>query len=305
MGSFLIRRLGDTLLLLLLISILVFVLFTLIPGDYLTEMELNPAVSSQEVARLRHDLGLDRPVLVQYFFWLGGVASGNLGYSFIQHRPAVELISDRLINTLLLSGCAFLLTLLLSVPAAVVVAVANRLWLTRLSFLIALSALSVPVVLAAVIGVYLAFLTDLLPVGGLGGIEHLVLPSLVLALPMAALIFRNLRLELESELGQEYIIGARARGLPRWRVVRHAVQNAANPLISMSGLVLGSLLSGSVVVESVFDWPGLGALTVDSILARDLFVALNCVLVAAVLVVVSNLVADLALAWNDPRVRLR
>lgn len=131
----------------------------------------------------------------------------------------------------------------------------------------------------------------------------MVLPSLALAMPSVAFFVRNLRLEMIETLRQPFVLAAAARGLPAHRVIFHALRNALNPTISMAGITFGGLLSGSVVVEKLFDWPGLGALTVDSILSRDLFVVLNCVLASALLIAVANLLADLILAWNDPRIR--
>ena len=306
MIQFLLRRILESIPLLFLLSLLIFALFELIPGDYLTEMELNPAVSQQQVQELRSAYGLEDPFYLQYFKWMSQIVRGNLGYSFAQQRPAVELIADRLGNTLILTAAAFLLALALSLPLAMWAALRPGAWPDRLSLLFSLFGLSMPTVLMSLLLLLFAYWTrPWFPIGGTGGVRHLILPSLTLALPLVAFIFRTLRLELIDALGQPYVLAAAARGLPQWRVVYHALRNALNPVISIMGLVLGGLLSGSVVVEKVFDWPGLGALTVASILQRDLFVALNCVLVAAVMMIAANLLADLLLAWNDPRIRYR
>lgn len=303
MIRFLWRRLLETLVSLLFLSFLIFALFQVIPGDYLTEMEANPAVPREQVEALRRSYGLDQPFYLQYSRWMLGVLRGELGYSFAQQRPAAVLIQERLQGTVTLTFSAFLLILVSSVPLALLAARHAGTWLDRAALLLSLVGLSLPTVLASLLFLYLAFWTGWFPIGGSGSLLHLVLPSLTLALPSIAFFMRTLRLELIESLRQPYILGAAARGLPGYRIFYHALRNSLNPLISLMGLTFGGLLSGSVVVEKVFNWPGLGSLVVDSILARDLYVALNCVLAGAVLVIAANLVADLLLAYNDPRIR--
>ncbi len=305
MISFAVRRLLQSVPLFAMLSVLVFALFDLIPGDYLTEMELNPTVSPERVAELRTLYGLDDPFYVQYFRWLSGVLQGELGYSFAQHRPASELILERLGNTLLLTASAMLLTLLLALPLGIWSALRPGRWPDRLGLGFSILGLSLPTLLSSLLLLYFAYWSGWFPIGGFGGLHHMALPSVTLALPMVAIVVRTLRLELIDALEQPFVLAAAARGLPRGRLLYHAVRNALNPVISIFGLILGGLLSGSVVVEKVFNWPGLGALTIGSILSRDLFVAINCVMTASVLIVSANLLADLALAWNDPRVRDR
>lgn len=305
MTGFLIRRLAQTLLLLFLLSLFVFLLFEMIPGDYLTEMELNPSVSSSRIEELRRQYGLDQPFYLQYFHWLKSVLSGNLGYSFAQQRPALSLIAERLSNTLLLAATALLMTLAMVFPIGIAAALFSGRWPDRLALAFSLLGLSSPTLLLSLLGLYVAFSTRWFPLGGLGGPKHWILPGLVLALPLSAYLIRQLRLEMIDALQQPYVLAAAARGLPRARIVRHALRGALNPLISLLGLSWGALLGGSVVVEKVFSWPGLGLLMVESILSRDLFVALNAILVSALLVILSNLLADLLLAWNDPRIRYR
>lgn len=303
MLRFALKRLIETGVLLFLLSLLVFVLFKLIPGDYLSEMEATSAFSRQTVQELRREYGLDQPVIVQYFVWLGQILRGNFGYSFAQQRSALDVISERLANTLILTASAFVLTVAISFPAGIVAALYAGRWPDKLALFASVVGLSLPSLLASLLFLYLAFWTGWFPIGGMGGLHYLALPSLTLALPSAAFVARTLRLEMIDALRQPYIITALAKGLPQSRVIFHALKNAVNPILSLLGILLGALLSGSVVVEKVFNWPGLGALTVDSILSRDLFVVLNSVLIAALLTVAANFLADLALAWNDPRVR--
>lgn len=303
MFRFVLRRILETIPLLFLISLLIFALFKLIPGDYLSEMELNPSIPRQRIEELRQQYGLKQPFYIQYFTWVGQVLQGNLGYSFAQQRPAVELILERLTNTVILTISALALTIIVSFPLGILTALNPGRWLDRLALFFSLIGLSLPSVLASLIFLFFAFRTGWFPIGGTGGLHHLVLPSLTLALPTIAFFVRNLRLEMIDTLRQPFVTAAAAKGLRPYRVVLHAFRNAVNPMISITGITFGGLLSGSVVVEKIFDWPGLGALVVDSILSRDLFVVLNCVLVSALLIVAANLLADLVLAWNDPRIR--
>ena len=212
---------------------------------------------------------------------------------------------ERLANTLWLALSALGISLVLAVPAAIWSALHFGKWPDRVILGATLLGLSVPTLLASILGLLIAYRVPFFPIGGSSGLRSLVLPSLTLAVPAAAFLARTLRLELLGELDKPYVRAARARGVPARRAVLHAVRNALNPVISLVGLLLGGLLGGSVIVERVFNWPGLGALTVSAILERDLFVALNSVLLAAVMTVAANLVADFLLGLNDPRVRTR
>lgn len=303
MLRFLLRRLLETLPLLLLLSLFVFLLFRLVPGDYLSEMELNPSVSREMIEELRGLYGIDRPFYTQYFLWLGKVFRGELGYSFAQQRPALDLISERLVRSLLLTLAAFFLTVLVSFPLGIWASLRAGRWPDRVGLVFSLLGFSFPPVLLSLFLVYLAFATGWFPVGGAEEVDAVVLPAVALAWPAAAFWTRTLRAEMLDTLRQPFVVACAARGLSPARIVLHALRNALNPLLSIMGMTLAGFLSGSVVVEKVFDWPGLGALTVDSLLARDVFVALNCVMVTALLTVLASFLADLALALNDPRIR--
>ncbi len=305
MIRFTLRRLLEGVPLLLLLSGATFGLFKMIPGDFLTEMALNPSISREHIERLRESYGLDRPAYVQYFQWLGQVARGNLGYSFAQRRPAGALIRERLANTALLTGGALLAALALAIPIGVWSALRAGRWPDLLSLAGALMALSLPSVVTSLLLLYFAYRTGWLPLGGVVGFSQAVLPSLVLALPTAAILSRTLRTELLETFRRPFMTALAAKGVSRSRFLYHALRNSINPIISLIGLALGGFLSGAVVVESVFDWPGIGALTVHSILGRDLFVAVNCVLVAALAFLAANFLTDILLALNDPRVRHR
>lgn len=303
MAKFILYRIRDAVPVLLLLTLLVFGLFKLIPGDYLSSMELNPTVSKERIEELRRSYGLDQSLPVQYGLWMRNALLGDFGYSFSQRRPASQLIRERFGATLLLAFGALLLTLVISLPLGIVSALFAGRWPDRMSLALSMAGLSLPTVLSALGCLYFAYWSGWFPVGGSDTFLHAVLPCVTLAIPSVALFLRTLRLELLDALAAPYVLAAAARGLPRRRIIWHALRNAANPIISLTGVTLGGLLSGAVVVEKVFSWPGLGSLTVDSILARDLYVALGCVFVSAVLVIVANLAADIVLAWNDPRIR--
>ena len=303
MLRFTVSRILESIPLLILLSFLVFSLFRSIPGDYLSEMEMDPTISRQSVEKLRQDYGLDKPLVQQYWHWVTQLLRGNLGYSFAQRRPASELILERTVGTLSLTFAALVLTLALALPLAAIGAVRLGDWSDKLVLWSSLVGLSLPTVLSSLLLLYFAYLTGWFPIGGADTWKHSFLPAVTLAIPMVGFFTRTLRLELIDVFDQPYVLAAAAKGLPPYRVLWHALRNALNPVISLTGVTLGGLLSGAVVVEKVFSWPGLGALTVDSILARDLYVALACVLVSALVVIIANLLADLLLAWNDPQIR--
>ena len=194
MSRFLIQRAGQALLLFFLLSSLVFVLFAMIPGDYLAEMEVSASVSTEQIEQLRRQFGLDQPFYRQYLMWLKTLASGNLGYSFAQQRPAVGLITERMGNTLLLAGGSFFLSLLLAFPIGVASALYSGRWPDRLGTIFSLVGLSFPSLLLSLFGIYFAFRTQWFPVGGMGSFRHWILPSLVLSLPAAAYRFEQVSL---------------------------------------------------------------------------------------------------------------
>ncbi len=300
---FVLRRLLEAIPALFLLSVLVFVFFSSVPGDFLTEMELNPTISKATVEKLREDFGLRKALPAQYLAWLSQVVRGNFGYSFAQHRPAFQLVIERLKFTLFLAGVALLFSLSWSVPLACVSAALIGGLLDRVILVLSLVALSLPSVLSAVLLFGISIWSGWSPFLDSEHIYQVWLPALTLAIPSGAVFLRILRLELVDVLSQPYIASAAARGIPRHRILFQALRNAANPLISMAGVTLAGLMSGAVVAEKVFGWPGLGALTVDAIQSRDLYVALFAVLTAAVAVLCAGLIADIVLCLNDPRVR--
>jgi peptide/nickel transport system permease protein len=305
--------------LLLAVALGSFLLVRLAPGDFLAEMSLNPQISAETLARLRAQYALDQPWYSQFGKWLIGIVRGDFGYSFAYNCPADSLIYERLANTLSLALSGLALTLLVAMPFGLLAAKYRSGALDRILAFLSTLCLSSPSFLLALLGIVFAARTGWFPIGSVRSLNferlstigrltdflhHLILPSTVLALRLVPGFFRQLRASLIETLSQDYILTARAKGLPERTVfLKHAFGNAINPLISMLGNSLGSLLSGAFIVEVIMSWPGLGSLTVSSLLSRDHYVLVACLVFAALLLAAGNLLADILLALADPRIR--
>ncbi|MGO8680609.1 MAG: ABC transporter permease [Limisphaerales bacterium] len=321
MWSYVFKRLLHMIPLLVGVSLLTFLLMSLAPGDYFTALLQNPQISPDVVARLKAQFHLDRPWYVQYCFWLKNVLSGNFGYSMAYHISATTLIVGRMWNTFLLSFCAMVIAWGVAVPLGVWAAVKKDSWIDRACSLIAFVGLSVPDVLLSLLALWFAAATGWFPVGGAQSplydfmspaqqfwdrAHHLILPALVLAASSLAGIMRQMRANLLDTLRAEYITAARARGLGEgWVIYKHALRNAINPLLTIFGYSLAALLSGAFIVENIMAWPGLGRLTMEAFFAKDSYLVVDCVVMATGLLVIGNFIADLLLAWSDPRIRLK
>lgn len=261
--------------------------------------------TQEEVERLRHQLGLDRPLYVQYFSYLGRLARFDLGRSARTQGPVAAEITARLPNTLVLSVAAIALACLFGIPAGMISAVRPYTWMDYLVTSGALFGISMPVfwlglMLVVIFSVYLKWL----PAGGTGGLEYAILPSITLAAYVVAFIARMTRASMMETLHQDFVTTARAKGLREQAVIlRHALKNALIPIITVIGLQFGTLLGGAVLTEAVFAWPGIGRLIVDSILARDYPMIQGTILVFGLLYVLVNLAVDLLYAVVDPRIR--
>lgn len=319
----LLRRALQAVPLLLGIATLTFALLHLAPGDP-TAAYFNPNVPAEVVETMRRNLGLDEPLHVQWLKWLGAFMTGDFGYSFSQHRPVAAALGDALPNTLLLGGVSLLLIFALGCAAGVVQAVRQYSLLDSSLTAATLFIYSMPgfwLALMLILLVSAPWMPDALrlPISGMTSIghasmgtwerlvdlaRHLVLPSVALGLASAAGVARYARGSMLDVVGQDYIRTARAKGLSRGRVIlRHALRNALLPVISLLGLYLPLLFGGSVVIEVVFSWPGMGRLLYNGILARDYPLVMAATFLFGVLVVAGNLVADLLYAAVDPRVR--
>ncbi len=303
------------------ISFLTFMVMQLAPGDFLSQMELNPQVSDETIASMRAKFGLDRPWYIQYGMWLKNIAvDQNFGESFARHQPAFDVLKPALLNTLLLAVAAAFFTWTIAIPLGIIAAVRQYSWVDKMSSLVAFIGLSIPEVFLALLLLLLAAKTGWFPIGGMQDLDaetlgwwprtvdmmhHLFLPAVVLATVPLASRMRQMRGNLLDVLRADYVTTARAKGLPeRTVVVKHAVRNAINPLITLFGYTLGFLLSGAFLVEVVFSWPGLGRVTIDALFARDLYVVMGSVLLASTLLILGNLIADILLAITDPRIKV-
>jgi peptide/nickel transport system permease protein len=300
---FLVRRLLLTIPVLLGVIFVVMLTMDLIPGDPVALM-LGDAASKENVARFREHLGLDRPLVVRYVRYLGQVVTGDLGRSIQQNRPVVDELGDAWPATVQLTVVALLLAAVVGVATGIVSAVWPNSLFDALSRLSSLFGLSMPVFWTGlVLIVVFAFWLPILPVGGVGSPLHLVLPAVTLALPSIAMIARMTRSSVLEVLREDYVRTARAKGVgERLVVAKHALRNAAIPILTLVGLQAGQLMGGAVLTETVFAWPGLGRLMVKAIFARDYILLQGAVLIFAMAFVVINLVVDLSYGMLDPRV---
>lgn len=305
MLTVIVRRLLIGIPVLLAATALSFFIIRIVPGDPITTL-LNGSPTTPEVeAQLRHQFHLDQPAIVQYGFFLRDLAEGNLGISMRSHRPVTQEIGTRLPSTLKLAGTSALLALVLGLGGGLLASFFSNGPVERLFSLVQLAAVSIPPFwLGLILLTLLSFRVHLFPATGDQGWRSLVLPSITLALPAAAVIAQLLRDGMREVLNEPYITTARAKGL-RELVVRrrHVLKNALIPVITVSGTAIGSLLTGTVVIETVFARPGVGRLAVDAILNKDLTVVQGVVVLAAATYLVINIVVDVLYALIDPRIR--
>jgi len=321
MTAFIIKRLLHLIPILLGVSLLTSLLISLTPGDYYTKLQQNPQISPEVLAQLRAKQHLDKPWYVQYAYWLKDALHGDLGYSVAYKVPATKLIMSRLWNTFVLSFCAMVLAWAVAIPLGIWAAVKKDSWADRFCSMIAFVGLSIPDLLLALLALMFAAGTGWLPVGGaqsalydlmtpgqqfVDRINHLILPTIVLAAGDLAGIMRQMRSNLLDTLRAEFVTTARAKGVAEgWVIYKHVLRNAINPLLTIFGYSLAGLLSGAFIVENVMAWPGLGRLTMEALTAKDYKLVVDTVVMAAGLLVAGNFVADLLLAWSDPRIRLK
>ncbi|MDR7468121.1 MAG: ABC transporter permease [Armatimonadota bacterium] len=304
MGRYILARLTQALLVLLGAAVVVFTLLQ-VAGDPVVIMMSGTAISENELQALRRELGLDAPAAVRLVRFLGGLVRGDLGPSLRSGRPALELVLERMPATLLLTGAALTVSLAVAVPVGIVSAVRPNGFLDLLGRTLAVVGQATPVFWLGIMMI-LVFAVELrwLPAGGYGTWAHLVMPAAVLGLYPMARIARLLRSSLLEVIRQDYIRTARAKGLAEPRIVsRHALRNAAIPVVTVVGLTFGGLIGGAVVTETIFAWPGVGQLAVQAIYNRDANVVQAAVLVGALAFTLVNLLVDVLYAALDPRVR--
>jgi len=286
------------------ISLLLFFMLRMLPGDP-AQVLAGQMASQEDIELIRHQLGLDRPVHVQYAFFLGRLARFDLGRSARTQNPVTEEIWARLPNTMLLAVVAITLACLFGIPAGIISAVRPYTWIDYVVTSTAIFGISMPVFwLGLMLVVVFSVILQWLPAGGTGTWRHVILPSFTLAAFVVAFIARMTRSSMIEVLSQDYTTTARSKGLKEQVVViKHALKNALIPIITVVGLQFGMLLGGAVLTETVFAWPGVGRLIVDSILARDYPMIQGAILVFGLLYILVNLVVDLLYAYVDPRIR--
>jgi len=320
--GYIIKRLVQASLTLILASALSFTIIQLAPGDYLDALRTNPQIEPETIEAYATQFGLDRPPVEQYFQWLWNIVTkGDFGQSFTYNRSVTSLLAERIPATLLLSVASIIITWAIAIPLGIIGAVHQNRFIDRLLRVISYLGQGIPTLITGLLLLFFAQLTaPLFPVGGLTSIDyadmtllgkgldiiwHLILPTLALSITGYAGLQRLTRGQLLDVLRQDYIQTARAKGLPENRVIYvHALRNAVNPLITLLGFEFSTLLSGSFIIETFFNLPGLGRLSLQAVQAQDLYLVMASLMMGAVLLIAGNLLADLLLKVVDPRIKL-
>ncbi|MBI3942301.1 MAG: ABC transporter permease [Chloroflexi bacterium] len=318
MGKYILRRLLIAIPILIGISIIDFTFINLAPGDPIMAMaspEAGGARSAIDAENLRRELGLDQPFFIRYLVWGREILSGNLGYSFSTKRAVRDRIAERLGPTLLITATAMAISLLLGIPLGLLAAIRQYSILDYFLTVVAFAGISVPNFFLAMGAISIFTLQlHLLPAFGMSTVgepfsildrlRYLIMPAFILGLSSMAAIMRYGRTSMLEVLGQDYITTARAKGLTEVVVIaKHAFRNALLPIITILGLRLPGLFGGSIIIETIYSWPGIGQLTIGAINERDYPQIMGLLLVSAVLVLMANLIADIAYAYADPRIR--
>lgn len=314
MLTYIVQRLVQTALVLLVMSFIIYAMIGLMPGDPIDLMvQADPDLTAEDQERLKALYGLDQPLTTRYWNWLTAAVQGDFGYSRLFAQPVLDVLWPRLGNTIVLIGCAFLLSLAIALPAGIAAATRPRSLLDNAVNLGAFAGISVPPFWLAILLIILFAVTlEWFPAGGMtdpgeGGLwdqlHHLVLPVIALTLARVGGIIRYVRASMMEALRQDYIRTARAKGLSRRRVlVSHALRNAMIPVVTILALDMGMLVSGALITETIFGWLGMGKTVYDAVLGNDYNLALMGLLFATALTLLANLLADLAYAWLDPRI---
>jgi peptide/nickel transport system permease protein len=315
MMRFLATRSAGALVTLLIKSFIIFALIGLMPGDPLDMLsQANPEATPEEIANLRHIYGVDQPLGARYWAWLVQAVQGDFGYSRMQHRPVMDIIVAGLGNTLVLMGIAFIISTVIAIFLGTIAATRRGSWMDRAINMVAYAGISVPSFWLALVLIYIfAVKLGWLPAGGMphpgdgaqGWASHLLLPVLALVMVEIGGLTRFARAAMIEVLGQDYIRTARAKGITSNRMLfRHALRNAMIPVITIIALGFGHLFSGALLIENMFAWRGMGRLILEAIMGNDYNLALVCLLFTTAMILVANILADLAYTWLDPRIAL-
>jgi len=320
MLKYIIKRFGIAIPQLIGITFITFALIGGTPGSYLDSLKMDPTFSEDTIEHYQKLYGLDKSWVHQYFLWVKNVCKFEFGYSFHYNVPVSKIIFSRLFNTFLLAFTSFFITWCVALPLGMWAAVNRNRFIDKTIQFSSYICMSFPSFFLAMIFLYWASQTNLLPLGGLHSpnyddfsffgkifdvLKHLAIPTIVLSIGSIAALQRIMRGNMLEVLGQNYILAARAKGLPEHRVIySHALRNAINPLITLLGFEFSSLLSGAGIIEIICSWPGLGTLMLTAVFSKDIYLVMAGVLMGSCLLIVGNLIADIALAKIDPRIRI-
>ncbi len=321
MKAYILRRLLISIPLLLAISFITFLFIQMAPGDFFDTLRMNPQISPETISMYEKTYHFDKPVIIQYFYWLGNLLKLDLGYSFYYNLPVSKVIVSRLFNTLILSVFSIILTWLFAIPFGIWAALHRNKFIDRTLSIFSYIGLSIPNFFFALLLLFLASVSGILPLGGMHSVDfsnfslwgqivdvlkHLIIPAVVISTASLAGLQRIMRGNMLEVLGQQYILTARAKGLPEHKVIyTHALRNAINPMITIFGYQFSALLSGAALTEIVTGWPGLGSTMLTAVRAQDIYLVMGSMLIGGVMLLVGNLLADVALAWIDPRIRYK
>ncbi len=316
MHTFIIRRILISIPVILLITMIMYLIINLAPGDPIDMLIGQSGLGPAEIEQIRNSLGLNEPIHIRYVKWLTQLAQGNLGYSYLDHQPVLTRIAERLVPTFSLMIFVIVISYIVAVPLGIISAIRQYTWMDYLATTFAFSGISFPNFFSGLVGIYVfSLVLNWLPTGGLQTIGqdfsildrlyYLLLPGMVLAFREMGVLVRYTRSSMLDVIRQDYIRTARAGGLSEWSVIfRHALRNALLPLITMLGLAIPRLFAGVVIIEQIFQWPGMGRLAIEAILSRDYPVLMGLTLCTAVMVLLGNLLADILYGLADPRIRM-
>ena len=316
--TYILRRTLIAIPLLLGISLLTFFLMQVTPGNFFDTLKLNPQISTETIKRYEDLYHLNRPLLEQYFHWIKNLLKFDFGYSFFYNCPVSKVIYDRMFNTFILALASLVVTWFIAIPLGIWTAVRRNRFVDRFFSFVSFAALSIPSFFLAIVLLYALSQFEILPLGGMYSanyeelkgfgkfidlLKHLLIPTLAISLASIAALQRIMRGNMLDVLRQQYILSARAKGLPENKVIyRHALRNAINPLVTIFGYHLSDLLSGAALIEIICNWPGLGTVMLTAVRAKDLYLVMTSMVMGGILLLLGNLIADILLSLVDPRI---
>ena len=317
--NYLIRRLLTSIPTILAISIIIFLILALAPGDPLSEFAANPNITAEVRENIRKSFGLDKPIYIRYWKWIIAFCQGNLGYSFATRSPVTELIIERLPNSLMIVGFAYIISVLMAIPLGLISALKRYSWIDNFSTSIAFFGYSIPpfftglllIIIFSVKLKWLPFIYDAnLEINSwqslLEQVKQSLMPIIVLSLYQTAVLMRFMRSSVTEELRYDYVRTAYSKGLNQYQVVvKHILRNALIPVITLIALDIPSIFTGALITEQIFRIPGIGSLLIESIYRSDTPVVMAITMIYGILIVTFNFIADLTYSWLDPRVRLK